>query len=188
YATKRQRSWIITALSSAATTFGSLPFLWDVISSGGDVTALQPRYSFAALVCRLFQGLLLADLIVGCCCYAEHITIAWGIVHHTAYIALLSYLIPSGAAHCFCLAAFMELPTLHLALSFLHPRLRHDVLFCALFFATRIVFHISLIFAFSTKLGMTVVQGNPLPLVFLTLALPGHVMWFSQSVRGTIRR
>ncbi|KAJ7639417.1 hypothetical protein FB45DRAFT_426482 [Roridomyces roridus] len=188
YDTRRQKAWIVTTLSSAVTTFGSLPFLWDVVQSGGDVTALQPRRALAAIVCRTFQGLLLADLIIGCRYYREHVTLCWGWIHHSSYIILLHYLLRSGAAHCFCLAAFMELPTLHLALSFLHPRLRHDVLFCGLFLATRILFHLALIVAFSTTLGRSVVGGNPLPVVFLGMAFPGHVMWFTQSVRGTMRR
>ncbi|KAJ7494389.1 hypothetical protein B0H11DRAFT_934955 [Mycena galericulata] len=188
YPTKRQRAWIITGLSSATMTLGSLPFVLDVLCAYGDIAALRPRYRLAALICRTFQGFLLADLIVGCRYYRSHITVCWGWIHHTAYIALLHFLVRRGWAHCFCLCAIMELPTLHLALAFLHPRVRHDGLFCGLFLATRILFHVFLLGAFWGPAGMILAQGSWLPATFLALAFPGHAAWFVQSVRGAVRR
>ncbi|KAJ7778789.1 hypothetical protein DFH07DRAFT_796012 [Mycena maculata] len=188
YPTKRQRAWIITGLSSAAMCLGSIPFVLDIAESRGDITALRPRYRLAALICRAFQGFLLADLIVGSRYYPSHVTICWGWIHHNAYIVLLHYLVRRGWAHCFCLAAVMELPTLHLSLAFLHPRFRHDWLFCGFFLATRIVFHLFLLGVMLAPMGRSVVQGSRLPATFLALAFPGHAVWFMQSVRGAIRR
>ncbi|KAJ7700827.1 hypothetical protein B0H17DRAFT_1046752 [Mycena rosella] len=188
YSTQRQRSWIITALSSAIMTLCSAPFVLDVFLSCGDVAAIRPRLALAALACRAFQGCLLADLIVGCRYYRCHVTICWGWIHHSAYILLLHYVVRRGWAHAFCVCAVMELPTLHLALSFLHPRVRHDWLFCASFLATRIVFHVFIFLAFWAPPGNFVVGGSRFPAVFLALAFPGHVVWFAQSVRGAIRR
>ncbi|KAJ7932688.1 hypothetical protein B0H13DRAFT_767436 [Mycena leptocephala] len=188
YTAQRQRAWIITALSSAVMTICSVPFLLDLALSRGDVSALRPRSQHAALVCRAFQGFLLGDLFVGWRYYRSSITICWGWIHHSAYIVLLYYLVQRQWAHIFCVCAVMELPTLQLSLSFLHPRFRHDWLFCASFLATRIFFHLFLLHAFCSPLGLSAVQGSYLPAIFLALALPGHAMWFLQSVRGAIRR
>jgi hypothetical protein len=91
-------------------------------------------------------------------------------------------------AHLFCLALLMELPTSYLALSVLCPRVRHDWLFCASFLATRIFFHLFLLYVVCSPGGRSAVQGNYLLALFLALALPGHVAWFIQSVRGAFRR
>ncbi|KAJ7162083.1 hypothetical protein C8R46DRAFT_1000015 [Mycena filopes] len=188
YPTTRQKSWIITACSSATMTICSIPFVLDIVLARGDVAALRPRSYHAALACRWFQGFLLADLIVGCRYYKQHITTCWGWIHHSVYILLIQYMVKRQWAHGFCLCAAMELPTFHLALSFLHPRFRHDWLFCASFFATRIMFHLAVLFAFCLPTGVAVAGGSYLPAAFLTLAFPGHVVWLVQGVRGAIRR
>ncbi|KAJ7491049.1 hypothetical protein FB451DRAFT_1361727 [Mycena latifolia] len=188
YTTQKQRSWIITAFSSATMSLCSVPFFLDVMLSRGDVTALRPRLDLAALICRAFQGFLIADLIVGCRYYRCHITMFWGWIHHSFYIILLHYIIQRGWAHGFCLCAVMEVPTFHLSLSFLHPRFRHDWLFCASFFTTRIVFHLFLFWALCSPAGISLAQGSYLPATFLALVFPGHALWFAQSVWGAIRR
>ncbi|KAK7035924.1 putative transmembrane protein [Favolaschia claudopus] len=188
YTTQRQRAWIITGFASAFTTLCSAPFVLDVVWSRGDLRALHPRFHLAALTCRAFQGSLLADLIVGCKYYRSSVTICWGWIHHCTYILLIQFLIHRRWAHFFCLALVMELPTAYLALSFLHPRVRHDGLFCATFLVTRILFHLFLLHALCTSRGLAVVQGSYLPALFMALAFPGHAVWFVQSVRGAIRR
>ena len=54
--------------------------------------------------------------------------------------------IRSSWAHLFCLAAVMELPTFILGLSTLVPRLRSNVLFAVTVCATRIAFHLVLLY------------------------------------------
>ncbi|KAF7353830.1 putative transmembrane protein [Mycena venus] len=188
YTAQRQRAWIITGFASALMTLCSAPFVLDLVWSRGDVRALHPRFHFAALTCRAFQGTLLADLIVGCRYYRSSVTICWGWIHHITYILLIQFVIQRQWAHIFCLALLMELPTSHLSLSFLHPRFRHDWLFCASFLVTRIIFHLFLFRAFCSPRGLATVQGSYLPALFLAVAFPGHVVWFIQSVRGAIRR
>ncbi|KAJ6500742.1 hypothetical protein C8R45DRAFT_978967 [Mycena sanguinolenta] len=188
YTAQRQRAWIITGFTSILTTLCSAPFVLDVVWSRGDIRALHPRFHLAVLTCRAFQGCLLADLIVGCKYYRSSVTICWGWVHHTLYIVLIQFLLRRQWGHLFCLALLMELPTAHLSLSFLHPRLRHDWLFCASFLVTRIIFHLFLLCTFCTPRGRSVAQGSYLPAICAALAFPGHVVWFTQSVRGAIRR
>ncbi|KAJ7279134.1 hypothetical protein C8J57DRAFT_1305646 [Mycena rebaudengoi] len=188
YSTKRQRAWIITGLSSCAMTAASVPFVLDIIMSRGDVTALLPRPHLSPLICQIFQGFLIADLLVGSRHYPDQLTFCWGWIHHTMYILLMQYTIRRGWTHVFCLCAVMELPTSHLAISFLHPRFRNDWLFCAFFFATRIIAHIFIFLAFCSSGLSPVYGGNRLPAIFLAIAFPGHLVWFIQSVRGAIRR
>ncbi|KAJ7215301.1 hypothetical protein B0H12DRAFT_1194579 [Mycena haematopus] len=188
YTAQRQRAWIITGFSSALMTLCSAPFVLDVVWSRGDLRALHPRFRLAVLTCRAFQGSLLADLIVGCKYYRSSVTICWGWIHHSTYIVLIQFVLRRRWGHLFCLALLMELPTSHLSLSFLHPRFRHDWLFCTSFLVTRIIFHLFLLYTFCTPHGLSVVQGSYLPALCAALAFPGHAVWFLQSVRGAIRR
>ncbi|KAJ7348882.1 hypothetical protein DFH08DRAFT_130961 [Mycena albidolilacea] len=188
YTTQRQRAWIITGASSTVMTLCSAPFVIDLVWSGGDVTAVHPRFQLAALTCKAFQGSLLADLIVGSIYYRSSITVGWGWIHHSTYIILVELILRRQWAHLFCLALVMEFPTSYLALSFLYPRVRRDWLFCASFLTTRIFFHLFLLYIACSPGGRSAVQGSYLPALFLALALPGHATWFIQSVRGAVRR
>ena len=60
---------------------------------------------------------------------------------------MLSYVARQGWAHIFALGCIEELPTLHLALANLAPRLRNDVVFATLFALTRLGLHIALVAA-----------------------------------------
>ena len=63
------------------------------------------------------------------------------------HCSMLSYVARQGWSHIFALGCIEELPTLHLALANLAPRLRNDHVFAGLFFVTRLVLHIALVVA-----------------------------------------
>lgn len=76
-----------------------------------------------------------------------------------------------------------------IALSFLWPRFRNDVLCVAIFFAMRIVLHVAFLAAAVRPSERSVaVRGSWQPAVLLILALALHVSWFQSSVRGILRR
>ncbi|CAE6494064.1 unnamed protein product [Rhizoctonia solani] len=147
--TSKQRSWILTGLSSGFTSLAAIPYFFDFLTSGGHVHALRPASFWSDMVVRIFQGYLISDLVVGSVFYRQHITLATGWIHHTLYFALIQYVVSVGWSNIFCLGLIMEIPTMLLALGSLNPRWRSDYLFATVFFSTRILLHLVLIVAYA---------------------------------------
>lgn len=132
---------------------------------------------------------LIRDLVVGSFYYAEHISIATGWGHHIGYVILIDLTVGWGWSNIFALAALMELPTFHLAISVLHPQLRHNILFAVTFFATRIAFHVGLLVSYISKATrVAAVDGSFVPASLFAAVFPMHVMWFTGCIKGFIRR
>ncbi|EUC57253.1 TLC domain protein [Rhizoctonia solani AG-3 Rhs1AP] len=189
--TSKQRSWILTGLSSAFTSAAAMSYFFDFLVSGGHVHAIRPAGPWSDTVVRIFQGYLISDLLVGSICYRRHITLATGWIHHTLYLALIQYITSVGWSNIFCLALIMEIPTTLLALGSLHPRWRNDYLFVGAFFSTRISLHVALIVAYAGVYFRKAVPkslDSPLPALFFLAAFPMHCMWFAGCVRGILRR
>lgn len=185
----KQKAWIVTLLSSTVMATGSLPFLWYYLRSHADVLLVPNLDWLSQTLCAAFQGFLLSDLALGSQHYAQHLTPALGWGHHLAYAVILPYITYRGWAHVFALCLAMEIPTCVLAASFLFPKMRNDMLFAMLFFATRVVFHISLFVAYVKPRGRTgAVDGSYIPAVLLATALLLHLSWFINSVCGILRR
>lgn len=80
----------------------------------------------------------------------------------------------------------------------IHPSLRHDLLFSVLFFVTRIAYHAGIIVLYTTPYGrlhgalkydaLGGAVGSWVPMVGLWAASPLHVIWFTNSCRGQIKR
>lgn len=87
---------------------------------------------------------------------------------------------------------FPQLPTCILATNIIFPFTRNDVFFSTVFFLTRILFHIILITSYLSPngraTGTLTGERAVLPGVFLLGALPMHVVWFVNSIKGQIRR
>lgn len=56
--TGKMRSWILTGAAAAVMTAGSLPFVWDLLRSGLDVGAVQPRRMLSEGVVAFFMAYL----------------------------------------------------------------------------------------------------------------------------------
>ncbi|CEL63474.1 putative protein [Rhizoctonia solani AG-1 IB] len=147
FETSKQRSWILTGLSSGFTSLAAVPYFFDFLSSGGHANALRPSNTWSDTVVAIFQGYLISDLLVGSIFYRQHITLATGWTHHILYFLLIQYITSVGWSNIFCLALIMEIPTMLLALGSLDQRLRNDYLFAVVFFSTRILLHVALIVA-----------------------------------------
>lgn len=106
-----------------------------------------------------------------------------GWCHHIAYILLLQYVLARSApwTSIFALALVMELPTLLLAAARLVPRARHDGLFNAAFFATRICLHLALIAAFTLPSNRP--DGSWAPAALFVAAFPLHAFWFGRQLQ-----
>ncbi|KAF8186545.1 hypothetical protein K438DRAFT_1835785 [Mycena galopus ATCC 62051] len=176
----RQRAWILTTLASSVMTAFALPCVRDYLTMGG-VRGVEARV-WSVGVNRFFQAYLTADMLVGGLCYRSQIGLLTGWVHHVLYILITETAIRSGWAHLFCLAAVMELPTFILGASTLLPALRSNVVFALTFFATRIAFHLVLLY------GLVATPGLRVPAGILVLVFPMHAMWFRGCVAGFVRR
>jgi hypothetical protein len=102
---------------------------------------------------------------------------------------MIDYCVGRGWSHIFALAGLMDLPTFHLAIATLHPKLRHNVLFAVTFFATRIAFHLGLFASYSSKASRTTaVGGSFVPACLFAATFPMHAIWFIGCIKGFIRR
>ena len=132
---------------------------------------------------------LVRDLLVGSLYYAEQLNMLTGWAHHIGYLILVDFTVSRGWSHIFALAGLMELPTFHLAISILHPKLRHNILFAATFFTTRIAFHVVLFISYFSKATRTkAVGGSFVPAGLFAAIFPLHVQWFTGCIKGFIRR
>jgi hypothetical protein len=60
YTTPKQLSWILTTVVSATMTLVSIPFVWDYVSSGGDVKSVRTLSSLTYATTRMFQAYLVS--------------------------------------------------------------------------------------------------------------------------------
>ena len=80
----------------------------------------------------------------------------------------------------------------------LFPKTRNDLVFASLFFTTRIVLHAVLIALYVSPYGRTFgtsvfdSAGSPVaswvPVLALCAAAPLHILWFTSSIRGILKR
>ncbi|KAH7929151.1 hypothetical protein BV22DRAFT_1003338 [Leucogyrophana mollusca] len=187
FTTIKQRSWVLTTISSATMTIASLPLVSRYASSPGDPTRLGTSTYWTVLTSRYFQAYLVADLLMGWMHYRKQVNILTGWIHHTIYIFIVEYAIRMGWSHIFCLCAVMEIPTFVLALGSLYPALRADMLFAASFFATRISLHIALCISFITN-RRSMTGGSLAPAAIMGCIFPLHAFWFYGCLKGFVRR
>lgn len=104
---------------------------------------------------------------------------------------MLIYVARRDWSHIFGLACIEELPTAHLAVASMFPRLRNDVAFASVFAVTRLLFHFTTIFLYSTPYGQAHGTGNAvtiLPPALFCWSIPLHVWWFWNTIKGIQRR
>jgi hypothetical protein len=184
HSTPKTTSWVITTCASCLMTLASLPFLYSYLCAGGQVHLIPLYRHLSEIVCKTFQGYLVCDLAVGTAFYPALIDPFTGWGHHIAYTFIIDFTVRRGWSHIFCLCLSMELPTFLLGLGILYPKLRSDSLFAATFLLTRIALHLALIFT----LSLNPYNGTIMPSVLMTSVFPFHAMWFTNCIKGMIRR
>jgi hypothetical protein len=60
FPTVKQKSWILTAFTSAVMSLASLPFLWDYLVGGCSVKNVRMSSTFTVIIVRYFQAHLAA--------------------------------------------------------------------------------------------------------------------------------
>ena len=102
--------------------------------------------------------------------------------HHTIYLILIPAIIYEQVAGAFMVASFMELPTVFLALGFLHKEWRSEYGFGVSFFVTRLLFHI-----YFAKQVIHVWPDRFFLIFLATITFPLHIYWFGRWVRRQVR-
>lgn len=184
--TVKQRSWILTTISSAAMSLLSLPLFFHFVSSRGDLRGIKSTL-WTESTGRFFQAYLIADLSMGVIYYRSKVNLLTGWIHHTIYIFIVEYACRMGWSHLFTLCAVMEVPTFVLAISSLNSRFRSDVVFALSFFATRIVLHIFLCASMVVS-RHNVTNDSYGPGVIMTCVFPLHAFWFYGCLKGFVKR
>lgn len=184
--TVKQRSWILTTISSAAMSLSSLPLFFHYVSSRGDLREIKST-PWTENTGRFFQAYLVADLLMGMMYYRSKVNLLTGWFHHTVYIFIVEYSCRMGWSHLFALCAVMEVPTFVLAIASLNSRFRSDVIFALSFFATRIVLHIFLC-ASMVASRHSVTNDSFGPGVIMACIFPLHAFWFYGCLKGFVKR
>ncbi|KAG1856372.1 hypothetical protein DFJ58DRAFT_784822 [Suillus subalutaceus] len=165
--TVKQRSWILTTISSAAMSLSSLPLFLHYVGSRGDLRGIRSTL-WTESASRFFQAYLVADLLMGMIYYRSKVNLLTGWFHHTIYIFIVGYSCHMGWSHLFILCAVLEVPTFVLAIASLNPRFRSDV-----------------IFALSRH---SVTNDSFGPGVIMACIFPLHAFWFYGCLKGFVKR
>ncbi|KAH6601303.1 hypothetical protein BASA50_001696 [Batrachochytrium salamandrivorans] len=183
FTTSAQTSWILTTTSSVFMTLASLPFLFDYLTHGSDLSRMPLLNSPSAVVCSMFFiSYLGCDLIFGYIYYRDQIDLITGWLHHLIYPFVIVSAVVLQFPGAFLVAAFMELPTIVLALGHMKKSFRSEYLFGMSFFVTRIVFH--LYFAWR---AYAVWYQYPFVMILALGTFPLHIHWFGRWVKRQIR-
>ncbi|ODN83270.1 hypothetical protein L202_01442 [Cryptococcus amylolentus CBS 6039] len=193
FASVRQRSYLLSAITSGAMTVASLPFAWNYMRWGLEVTYQKGKEGWMGALARagvvFFGTYLVADLSIGYFTYRNQIGLLTGWVHHTVYIGLMVYLLNSEHSAIFMAGCVMELPTFDLAMSNLFPKSRDDLRFLVSFFVFRIAYHGTLLVdCLLPSSRESILDGSWVPTVTLSLALALHALWFKGGVTGYLKR
>ncbi|ORX55734.1 hypothetical protein DM01DRAFT_1335127 [Hesseltinella vesiculosa] len=179
---EKQRSWILTLVTSLVCSIVSLPSMVRFCLSGFDMYWLyQNGPKDIALVC-FFQTYLILDLYLGYHYYRARISWLTGWAHHCFYLGFLTYLLAYRQSSFFVVAAILEVPTFILALGSVNPAWRSDRLFGLTFFALRLVFHACMIRVLKHH------HHNRTIWYVALLVLPMHIYWFYGIVLTNVRK
>ncbi|KAJ3166984.1 hypothetical protein HK101_011856 [Irineochytrium annulatum] len=188
FATVKQRGWILTTVSSLIMTAVSIPYLADLfdhIFISGPVGATMRTApcmlgwkQTSEVIGAFFVSYCVMDMALGKHLYPSEMNPWSGYFHHSLYSFMVTNLAQRGLSGAFAIFGVLEAPTLLMSVAQIHRPLRNDNLFGAVFFATRIAFHVSL----TLHLAIFAYPGT---LVFLYPAsvLPLHVMWFNGWIK-----
>ena len=144
---RRARAYLLQLLVSSALTVGSL---WPTIAvlsvalrGDGDLwlalTHTDGTWPMRPL-CVFFLVYLVLELTLGVLEYRESLFLGTCWAHHSAYIALLAWVLQRRYCGAFMALALNELPTVMLALGALHRPWRTDLAFGVVYAAVRLGF------------------------------------------------
>ncbi|KAJ3129825.1 hypothetical protein HK098_008059 [Nowakowskiella sp. JEL0407] len=144
-----------------------------------DHPALSPFVAgeLGKVICAFFITYCISDLLIGVIHYKSQITFLTGWFHHTLYFFLVSSILTWNFQGLFALYGILELPTLLLGLGSIQKAFRHDMVYGAIFFSTRIVFHLFLAYRLFVDFN-----GSRIWTAAVAV-FPLHILWFNQWIQ-----
>jgi hypothetical protein len=185
--TLTRRAWLLSAMVAALLSvegiLHTLPAVLRAVWDGGGAALHALALADAAragLVCDVFAGFCVADLLVGAVEYPSQLTLVQGVLHHAGYIAFVAILRTTGHANSFWIWAWCEIPTLLLAAAKITGRAHYRTAFDVSFVMLRVALFAPLLLAFFAhctlaQLAWTLPCGLPILLM--------HCAWGAAIVR-----
>ncbi|KAJ3102113.1 hypothetical protein HDU97_000755 [Phlyctochytrium planicorne] len=157
-------------------TAASIPFTLAFMlgSEALDATPCMGWFQVNKFICAFFISYCLMDLGMGYFLYPSEMNPWSGYFHHTLYTFMVTNLVQRNLGSSFVIFGLLEAPTLLMAAGSIHKPLRHDNLFGAVFFSTRLVFHVYL----TAHIAFYAFPWT-FTLMYPLCVLPLHVMWFN---------
>ncbi|CAO3660461.1 unnamed protein product [Umbelopsis ramanniana] len=180
--TDKQRAYVLSLLSSLATTLGSIPLIREIIQNGWDLESIIAERWWTVVLSTFFATFLFLDLAIGVAFYRKRIDPLTGWIHHTTYMFTLAWVLKYRLASIFITMCSLEAPTFLLALGSIDSKLRHDYTFAFFFVSTRILFHAYMIVATYQCASITTSAT-----VALCIFFPLHCYWFYGFIQQQIR-
>jgi hypothetical protein len=171
--------WFLTWMVSMLVSSVGIPFAIEIlINENPDFTI----NTSGCVIATIFLSFLVVDLGVGSIFYPKRINLVAGWVHHSVYIYILLDFLMSGIPGMLGPYAMLEFPTFLLALGNLNPKWRTDLLFGAVFFATRIAYHAFFIYRYyQLCFGYSFFY-------YTAAVFPMHCFWFYSWVKGQMKK
>ncbi|KAJ1735059.1 RNA helicase [Coemansia biformis] len=181
-ATEKQLSWVLTLAICVVVSAGSMAYAVPLLYYNRGIADLVQTDTPSLVLLGLFSAYLVWDLVLGTIYYRSTISVLTGYIHHTLFICITMFAVGHGVSAIFCLLCYNEIPTIVLAAGSVRKQWRSDALFTAVFFATRIVLHVIVMYKFYMHSEHRCVWR------LMLLVLPMHVYWFYSALRSTLRR
>lgn len=172
--TQKQRAFILSLKSSILLFIFSLFFNYKLCNSNYDSESYMQNISnedqiFSNIVIAFFTSYLISDITIGYFNYHKFMLPISGYIHHFSYLVLNIISCYINVFPIYILFLFEELPTILLSFGSYDENYRNDMTFGVVFFLTRILYHIFLLYVF---------RNNFIVLFFGLLVLPLHLWWF----------
>lgn len=187
-----RRSWLLSAMVAALLSVEGLLYALPAVlrallyppqgSASAAIHGLAladwPR---ARVICDIFSGFCIADLVVGAVEYPSEISLVLGIVHHVGYLAFIGAMRAAGYPNAFWMWAWCEIPTLLLAAAKITGDRRYRVAFNVAFVALRVLLFAVALGAFYAHCTLAELAWT-LPIGLPILAV--HGTWADTIVRS----
>lgn len=179
--TTKQKAYILSIRTSLLLTLYSLYYTRIFLyKSGSNINTYQSNLTsldklLHKNVILFFTSYLIMDISIGNLCYPQYMTSISGNIHHTIYIFINYLIFKLNLQYIYILFFLEELPTVLLSIGQFNHRYRNDNLFGFVFFKTRILYHVFLLYK---TYGLSNISSF---LSFLVLLL--HTHWFKTWVQ-----
>lgn len=178
--TEKQKAFILSIKSSLILSLFGLFFNYKFLQSNFNGESYLSNFSsngtniLAQFVILFFTSYLITDIVLGTLFYYKYMLPLSGYTHHFSYIIINIISLYTNSYPIYVLFLFEEIPTTLLSIGSYDSSYRSDLLFGVIFFLTRIIYHLFLLYTF---------RHNYIVMFFGMLVLPLHLFWFKGWIK-----